>query len=217
MPDCTALAMAADRLRSENPLRAERCDRTSWAGRLRTRTAKHTGMSALPPPRSPAFPPVREAVPLSATSIRASWEEPALEILRRAEAMKIPWQRLLRDEIRAEQTLSRHGVDSDAEMPLATAVSLLPSAFLKSWRVRDQIQSLSCEARGASFRKAVGDLRMIFRHLIGPPLARVSARAFAAARVPGCAEKCRNDRGAAGVRVFEDPLFLRRRGVGRVP
>jgi len=83
--------------------------------------------------------------------------------------LKIPWERLLRDEIQVEQTLLQHAVDSDVEMPLATAVSLLPSAFLKSWRVRDQIQSLSCEARGASFRRAVGALRMVFRHLIGQP------------------------------------------------
>lgn len=73
------------------------------------------------------------------------------------------------DEIQAEQTLRRHLPDACEDVPLATALSLLPSSFLKSWRVRDQIQNLSCEARGASFRAAVSQLRLVFRRLIGQP------------------------------------------------
>jgi hypothetical protein len=100
---------------------------------------------------------------------RPSPEESALEILRRAEALEIPWERLLRDEIQAEETLLSRAEGADSEMPLATALSLLPGSFLSSWRVRDRIQTLSCEARGASFRKAVSELRLVLRRLIGQP------------------------------------------------
>jgi hypothetical protein len=53
------------------------------------------------------------------------------------------------------------------ESALATALSILPSSFLRSWRVRDQIQAFSCEARGASFRSAIRELRAVFRCLVG--------------------------------------------------
>lgn len=94
-------------------------------------------------------------------------ENSGRELLRAAEALKIPWERLLREEIAAEQILRRHSRGLEAEMPLATALSVLPSSFLKSWRVRDQIQSLSLEARGASFKSAIAQLRTVFRRLIG--------------------------------------------------
>ncbi len=90
----------------------------------------------------------------------------AFELLRRAEALSIPWERLLREEIQAEQILRRNA-ESVETMPLATSLSLLPTSFLKSWRVRDRIQSLSCEARGAGFRSAVRELRLAYRALIG--------------------------------------------------
>ena len=129
-----------------------------------------TGMSTRPRSQPPAIPqPGGRALAALATPIRRSAEESELEILRRAEVLKVPWRRLLLDEIQAEQTLRRYPAGADPEMPLATALSLLPSSFLKSWRVRDQIQSLSCEARGASFRRAVCELRMVFRRLIGHP------------------------------------------------
>lgn len=91
----------------------------------------------------------------------------AAELIRAAEELNIPWERLLRDEIVVEQVLRRHGNGLESEMPLATALSLLPSSFLKSWRVRDKIQNLSCEARGASFKGAIAELRAVFRRLIG--------------------------------------------------
>jgi hypothetical protein len=75
---------------------------------------------------------------------------------------------LLRDEIQAEQGLRRHA-NTGEPMTLAIALSLLPSGFLKSWRVRDRIQALSCEARGAGFRGAIRELRVAFRALTGQP------------------------------------------------
>lgn len=107
-----------------------------------------------------------ESRPAAQASPEAGERSAALELLRRAEALSIPCERLLREEIQAEETLRRHAGASEP-MPLATALSLLPTSFLKSWRVRDQIQSLSCEARGAAFRNAVRELRLAFRALIG--------------------------------------------------
>jgi hypothetical protein len=126
-------------------------------------------------PNRPAAPPPASSRPFPApTHITRAPERPheedaVRELIRAAQELHIPWERLLRDEIAVEQVLRRHAGGVDAEMPLATALSLLPASFLKSWRVRDQIQNLSCEARGASFRGAVAQLREVFRRLIGKP------------------------------------------------
>ncbi|HEY1251239.1 MAG TPA: hypothetical protein VGH97_08615 [Thermoanaerobaculia bacterium] len=123
------------------------------------------------PQRPAAPPPAPRPFPAPARVTRAPERPPeddaARELLRSAEELNIPWQRLLRDEIAVEQILRRHAGGVEAEMPLATALSLLPSSFLKSWRVRDHIQNLSCEARGASFKGAITQLRAVFRRLIG--------------------------------------------------
>ncbi len=89
-----------------------------------------------------------------------------LEILRRCEALEIPWQRILLDEIQSEQTLRRYSGDV-AGMPLASRLSLLSFSFLKSWRVRDEIEALSAAARSAGLRSALRQLRAVFRRLIG--------------------------------------------------
>lgn len=112
--------------------------------------------------RGPAKP-----FPVRAPAVRPPAEDPDREILRAAGELGIPWQRLLRDEIAAEQILRRHAPVTGVEMPLATALSLLPSSFLKSWRIRDQIHNLSVEARGASFKAAIAQLRAVFRRLAG--------------------------------------------------
>lgn len=113
------------------------------------------------PASEPQFPVV------AAAAAAGSSEDPALDLIGAAEALEIPWERLLREEIAAEQVLRRHARGMDSEMPLATALTVLPSSFLKSWRVRDLIQNLSCEARGASFQSAIAQLRAVFRRLIG--------------------------------------------------
>jgi hypothetical protein len=105
---------------------------------------------------------------LSQVDPAESGERTGLEILRRVEALKIPWERILLDEIQAEQTLRRY-VEDVAEMPLVSRLSVLSFSFLKSWRARDQIQALSCAARGASLRSAMSQLRLVFRHLAGQP------------------------------------------------
>ena len=123
------------------------------------------------PETSPA--PSARPYPAPTHATRAPASDPgrelaqAAELIHAAEELNIPWARLLRDEIAVEQVLRRHANGLEAEMPLATALSLLPSSFLKSWRVRDKIQNLSCEARGASFKGAIAELRAVFRRLVG--------------------------------------------------
>jgi len=112
------------------------------------------------------------AAPAPAPSPRfapaGSEAEPAgQDVLRRAEALGIPWQRILADEILAEQSLRRVAPDASAELPLSAATSALPLSFLRSWRVRDRIHNLSCEARSACSPAAIRELRVVSRRLIG--------------------------------------------------
>ncbi len=96
-------------------------------------------------------------------------EAAGADVLRRAKAHGIPWERILREEILAEQTLRRLVAEPDSELPLAVAATALPLTFLRSWRVRDRIQSLSCQARSACSDAAIRELRLVSRRLIGTP------------------------------------------------
>jgi len=89
------------------------------------------------------------------------------EILRCAETLGIPWKRILLGEIEAEQRLRRYPGNIESECPLPSALTILSFSLLQSWRVRDQIESLACQARGASVRGAVRQLRIVFQRLIG--------------------------------------------------
>ena len=110
----------------------------------------------------PAPPSVTRLAPAGAEP------EPAgQDVLRRAEALGIPWQRIVADEILAEQSLRRVAPDASVELPLGAATSALPLSFFRSWRVRDRIHNLSCEARSACSPAAIRELRTVSRRLIG--------------------------------------------------
>ena len=113
-----------------------------------------------------AWQPDAPAVP--APDVRPSADEARLDLLRRAEALDIPWQRILQDEIHAEQAQRRHVPDA-AAIPLATRLSVLSSSFLSSWRVRDEIQALSAAARSGALPGPMPELRLVFRRLVGRP------------------------------------------------
>ncbi|HYB53118.1 MAG TPA: hypothetical protein VEG84_04555, partial [Thermoanaerobaculia bacterium] len=70
-------------------------------------------------------------------------------------------------EIDAEQRLRRYLADIEQECPLPSVVKILSFSFLDSWRARDQIQSVACEARGASVPSAVKQLRTVFLGVAG--------------------------------------------------
>ena len=126
-----------------------------WTG------ARH-GPQAVPPE---SLRPVR----IGAVGDQGIARKPArLEVLDRAEALTIPWERILLEEIQAEHTLRRYASDVET-MPLETRLAILPVSFLSSWRVRDEIQALSCAARGARLKTAVSRLRSVFRRWVGQP------------------------------------------------
>jgi hypothetical protein len=99
------------------------------------------------------------------------------EVVRRAEALGIPWERILGEEIRAEQALRRYVDDLDADWPLTAPMTVLSLSFLQSWRVRDRIQALAAEARGGFSRAAVRTLRAVFQRLSGKVLRDQAAMA----------------------------------------
>ena len=103
--------------------------------------------------------------PEPAPQVPAASAEPA-EILACAEALGIPWRRILLGEIDAEQRLRRYAGDLEKDGPLPAASTILSFSVLRSWRVRDEIETLACQARSA-VRGAERRLRLVFRHLIG--------------------------------------------------
>jgi len=88
------------------------------------------------------------------------------EIFACAEALGIPWRRILLGEIEAEQRLRRYVGEVGREGPLPEASTVLSFSVLRSWRVRDEIETLACQTRSA-VRGAERRLRLVFRHLIG--------------------------------------------------
>ena len=89
------------------------------------------------------------------------------ELIEVAEALGIPWQRLLETEIQAERELRKSLGDLPEDAPLWRIFAALPMSLLDSWRVRERIRTLSWQARAASSRTAARDLRALSDHLAG--------------------------------------------------
>jgi len=111
--------------------------------------------------------PVRDGDPASSTPFMPSEAASTEELLRCAESLGIPWKRILLGEIESEQRLRRYLSDIDHDCPLASVLRILSFSSFRSWRTRDRIESLACQARGGSVRSAVRQLRAVFRGLIG--------------------------------------------------
>src|SRR5438105_13935805 len=92
----------------------------------------------------------------------------ASPVLERADALGIPWERMISEEIEAERRLRALIADLDGETPLEALMSLLRVSFLQSYRIRDRIQALVYEAQVSCHPKAVRALRRVFRRLTGP-------------------------------------------------
>ena len=97
----------------------------------------------------------------------AAGRDARADLLLRADALGIPWEQIVLEEIRAEEGLRRYLEDVDGEWPLRAALGILPSTFLRSWRVRNRLQNLSAQARAAQARGARSDLRRAFEQLGG--------------------------------------------------
>ena len=111
--------------------------------------------------------PHRDGDPSFQRPFVPSETDPPSKILQCAETLGIPWRRILLGEIEGEQRLRRFLSDLDTDFPPLAAVSILSFSALCSWRVRDQIQSLACEARGSGGQGAVRRLRILFQRLSG--------------------------------------------------
>ena len=110
---------------------------------------------------------LRATVPPIAARSEASPSPPPSELARRAEALGIPWERLLREEIRTEEKLRGFLADIDADCPLWSILAVLSFSFLQSWRARDRIGNLAHEARSCLHSDALRELRSVFRRLTG--------------------------------------------------
>ncbi len=93
------------------------------------------------------------------------------ELLAVAEALQIPWRRLVEGEIHAERELRRCLGDADPETPFWRILAALQMSVLDSWRARERVAALAWEARAsgkdASVRGASRGLKTLCDHLSG--------------------------------------------------
>lgn len=89
------------------------------------------------------------------------------DLVREADELGIPWERILSDEIRAERRLRECIADVGDGWPLWPALSILPASFLDSWRVRERVRVLAWKASREECKEAVRQLRALHAHLRG--------------------------------------------------
>jgi hypothetical protein len=104
---------------------------------------------------------------LVAVEAREVAPESDAELVRRAQTLGLPWQRILREEIQAEQALRRLLEDIDGDWPLEAGMKILPASFLGSWRMRDRLHGLWTRSRVAFDRRARRQLRWVVSSLLG--------------------------------------------------
>ena len=83
---------------------------------------------------------------------------PTEGLLSRADALGSPWRRLLRQEIEVEEKLRTYLPDVAAELQWEEVLEILSAEAARSWRVRDQLETLVWQAR-ASGKGAEKSLR----------------------------------------------------------
>src|SRR6202162_1566458 len=93
--------------------------------------------------------------------------EPTPDIRAVAEALGIPWRRILESEIDSERSLRRSLAGAAADEPLWRVLCALPSSALDSWRVRERVNAMACEARTGRAPAAARELLAVFDHLRG--------------------------------------------------
>jgi hypothetical protein len=132
--------------------------------------------------------------------------EPTPDVRAVAEALGIPWLRILESEIESERALRRLLGEAAADEPLWRILCALPSSALDSWRVRERVNTLACEASTGGDPAAGRELKEVFDHLSGRRKGRKSAADLMArhfwfayqrvqelVRAAGAAEKARGD------------------------
>ena len=113
--------------------------------------------------------------------LREGESSPADELLARAEALGIPWRRLLAQEIEAEERLRTYLPDLESDGAFDEALDILATEASRSWRIRDQLETLAWQAR-ASMKGAAGRLRRFFRSVSGDSASHPSGPSSAVRR-----------------------------------
>jgi hypothetical protein len=132
--------------------------------------------------------------------------EPTPDIRAVAEALGIPWRRILESEIESERTLRQILGAAAADEPLWRILCSLPTSALDSWRVRERVSAMAREARTGRAPSAARELKAVFDQLRGKgkdrrssadPMARHLWLAYQRVRelvsAAGAAEKSRGD------------------------
>ena len=131
--------------------------------------------------------------------------EPTPDIRAVAEALGIPWRRILQSEIDSERALRQMLGGASADEPLWRILCALPSSALDSWRVRERVNALACEASSGRAPAAARELKEVFDYLRGRRKGRQSSADLAShfwfayqrvqelVGVAGAAEKARGD------------------------
>ena len=136
-----------------------------------------------------------------------------------AEALGIPWERLLEAEIQAERTLRGFVGESDSDVPFWKLLSALPATALDSWRVRERLAEKIREARlaGSGAGAALRSVRETVEELCGRAPREESSQSQALAlhltlalervrelaRVARAAERVRGDSAERPTRLLE--------------
>ena len=132
--------------------------------------------------------------------------EPTPDVRAIAEALGIPWLRILESEIESERALRRLLGEAAVDEPLWRILCALPSSALDSWRVRERVNALACEASTGCAPRAGRELKEVFDHLSGKRNGRRSSadlmarhfwfayqRILELVRAASAAEKARGD------------------------
>ena len=99
-----------------------------------------------------------------------SWpaDQDAMRLIREAEALGIPWQRVLTREVFTEGMLQRFLGSEVNDLPLWRALSILPNSLFHSWRVRDIVDRLTWEASAQGSEEARRQIASLVNCLSGP-------------------------------------------------
>jgi hypothetical protein len=143
-------------------------------------------------------------------------------LLRQADELGIPWQRILAEEIRAERLLRTSLSDVGENWPLWPVFSILPLSLLNSWRIRGRVHALAWQASRQNCEEAARQLRELHAHLTGRQNGRRSAatlmakhlwfgyqRVLVLVRIARLAERLRSD--------SENPVEVVRQRTGCSP
>jgi len=169
------------------------------------------------PMSASAVPGAFPATAIPRSPVRDPGSPRAHDVVAVAEALGIPWERLLEAEIQAERTLRGFVGEPGADLPFWRFLSALPTSALDSWRVRERLSALVRDARLSRSGAAVRSVRQAIDELCGKRsggavsqsdalalhLTLAHERVRELARVARAAERCRGESAHRLARIVE--------------